>query len=256
IISQQIKELDKSLFIVQPTNSKKYESDEVPDFNILPEKKQQQQDKDKNNNNNPPYPRPHPYYKVPDQMSSIFLSITNDSHSNAKIDINAISEFISEIMSSYFKEKEKNHKRARYKHNKEYWHRVQYLSDLNETGKTSLTNAISSYLSRDIYHINLKDFKNDNEMSAAFSSVLPNQIIVLEDVDTQSNVLYKRGGHPNYCSFISEDEIKEKDNLSKFKDLLSFISLSNFLECLNWQMLSEGTIIIMIANHIEQLDPA
>ncbi|CAG8826102.1 13407_t:CDS:1, partial [Racocetra persica] len=147
IISQQIKELDKSSFIVQPTNSKKYESDEIPDFNILPEKKQQvniqyrgckfsivfeQQDKDKNNNNNnSSYPRPHPYYKVPDQMLSIFLSITNNSHSNTKIDVNAISEFISEITSSYFKEKEKNHKCARYKHNEGYWHRVQYLSDLN-----------------------------------------------------------------------------------------------------------------------------
>ncbi|KAF0412039.1 P-loop containing nucleoside triphosphate hydrolase protein [Gigaspora margarita] len=319
IILQQIKELDKGSFIVQPTNSKKHESDEIPDFNILPEKKKQvniqyrgrkfsimfeQQDKDKNNNNNNPlYPRPHPYYKVPDQMPSIFLSITNDSYSNAKIDVNAISEFISKISSSYFKEKEKNHKCARYKCNEGYWHRVQYLSDLNSlesvvldepqkillkkeldffinnkefykriglpyrrgflfykkpgAGKTSLINAISSYLSRDIYHINLKDFKNDNEISAAFSSVPPNQIIVLEDVDTQSNVFYKRGGHPNYCSFISKDAIKEKDfDLSKFKNLLSFISLSNFLECLDGQMLSEGIIIIMTTNHIKHLDPA
>ncbi|CAG8690414.1 7576_t:CDS:2, partial [Racocetra persica] len=172
IISQQIKELDKDSFIVQPTNSKKYESNKIPDFNILPEKKQQ---------------------------------------------VN-----------------------------------IQYRG---RTRKTSLINAISSYLSRDIYYINLKDFKNDNEMSVAFSSVPPNQIIVLEDVDTQSNVLYKRGGHPNYCSFISEDEIKEKDDLSKFKNLLSFISLSKFLKCLDRQMLSEGTIIIMTMNHIEQLDP-
>ncbi|CAG8760634.1 35317_t:CDS:1, partial [Racocetra persica] len=162
-----------------------------------------------------------------------------------------------------------------HKHNEGYWHRVQYLSDLNSlesvvldepqeillkkeldffinnkefykriglpyrhgflfygkpgTGKTSLINAISSYLSRDIYHINLKDFKNDNEISIAFSSVLPNQIIVLEKFDTKSNVLYKKGGHPNYCSFISEDTIKKNDDLSKFKDLLLFISLFNFL---------------------------
>ncbi|CAG8469755.1 37314_t:CDS:2 [Gigaspora margarita] len=233
IISQQIKELDKGLFIVQPANSKKERK-----FSVVFE----QQDTDKNNNNNNPYPRPQPYYK-----------------SNAKLDVNAISEFISEITSSYFKEKEKNHKRTRYKRNKGYWHRVQYLSDLNgleRTGKTSLINAISSYLSQDLYHINLKDFKNNNEMSAAFSSVLPNQIIVLEDVDTQLNVLSRRGDYPNYCSFISEDALKEKDDLSKFKDLLLFISLSNFLECLDGQMLSEGTIIIMTTNHIEHFDPA
>ncbi|RIB15666.1 hypothetical protein C2G38_1971383, partial [Gigaspora rosea] len=41
------------------------------------------------------------------------------------------------------------------------------------TGKTSLINAMSSYLSQDLYYFNLKEIKNDNDMSAAFSSVLP-----------------------------------------------------------------------------------
>ncbi|CAG8822696.1 13129_t:CDS:2, partial [Racocetra fulgida] len=94
----------------------------------------------------------------------------------------------------------------------------------------SFVNDKEFYKRIDLYYLNLKEIKNDNDMSAAFSSVPPIQIIVLEDVDTQSNILYKRGvSHPNYHNFISEDFIKENDDLSKYKDLFSFISLSNFL---------------------------
>ncbi|CAG8833720.1 22759_t:CDS:2, partial [Racocetra persica] len=198
-----------------------------------------------------------------------------------RLDVNMITKFISEVTRSYFETKEKNHKLARYKCNEGNWSRVQLLPDLNGletsfirelvclidvvfffygkpgTRKTTLINAISSYLSRDLYYLNLKEIKNNNDMSAAFSSVPPNQIIVLEDVNTQSNILYKRGvSHPNYYNFMSEDFIKENDNLSKYKDLFSFISLSNFLGCLDGQILSEGTIIIMTTNHIEHIDTA
>ncbi|CAG8622115.1 2283_t:CDS:2 [Gigaspora margarita] len=315
IISQQTKELDKGSFIVQPTNSKTYELYEVPDFNILPEKKEpmtveykgrkfnvvyKMQETDKNNNNNS---QPVPYYKKPsDPMPSIYLSIINNDFSPNRFDVKAITEFINEVMHFYFKTKKKHHKHSRYKRNDGNWNRVQYLSDLNGletvvldesqeillkkeldsfvndkefyqksgvpyrcgfllygkpgTGKTSLIYAISSALSRDLYYLNLKEIKNNNDMSAVFSSVPPNQIIVLEDVDAQSNILYKRDISPNYFNFISEDVLKEKDDLSKYKELFSFISLSNFLGCLDGQILSEGTIIIMTTNQIEHLDPA
>ncbi|CAG8517774.1 35329_t:CDS:2 [Gigaspora margarita] len=294
IISQQTKELDNGSFIVQPANNKK-----GCKFNIVYKLKEN------DNNNNQSYSQPQSYYyKEPDLVPSIFLSVINNNSSpNNKLDVNAITKFISEVMSSYFKTKEKNYKHARYKRNEGNWNRVQLLSDLNglktvvldepkekllkkelgsfvndkefykkiglpyrcgfllygkpRTGKTTLINAISSYLSRDLYYLNLKEIKNNNDMSAAFSFVPPNQIIVLEDVDTQSNILYKRGvSHPNYNNFISEDFIKENDDLSKYKDLLSFISLSNFLGCLDGQILSEGTLIIITTNHIEHLDPA
>ncbi|RIB04061.1 P-loop containing nucleoside triphosphate hydrolase protein, partial [Gigaspora rosea] len=112
------------------------------------------------------------------------------------------------------------------------------------TGKTSLINAISSHLFRDLYYINLNNIRNDNEMSAAFSSVPSNQIIVLEDVDAQSNVLHKR------CS----DDSQGVSSFKKFSE--SEISLSNFLGCLDGHVMSEGIILIMTTNHIEHLDPA
>jgi SpoVK/Ycf46/Vps4 family AAA+-type ATPase len=117
------------------------------------------------------------------------------------------------------------------------------------TGKTSLINAISSHLSRNIYFLNLKNISDDNELSAAFSDVPENQIIVLEDVDTQTEVLQKRTKNPNSSS-STESSNKDKDlKVGKF-------SLSTFLGCLDGHTLSEGNIVIMTTNHIEHLDPA
>ncbi|CAG8716661.1 175_t:CDS:1, partial [Dentiscutata heterogama] len=127
------------------------------------------------------------------------------------------------------------------------------------TGKSSLVNAISSYTNRDLYYINLKEIKNDNEMSAVFTSVPSNQIIVLEDVDAQSSVLNKRSQNFNLFgdSFVSGSIDDEMDKGSlKLKDLLSTISLSNFLSCLDGQSLADGTIIIMTTNHKDHLDEA
>ncbi|RIA93895.1 P-loop containing nucleoside triphosphate hydrolase protein, partial [Glomus cerebriforme] len=116
------------------------------------------------------------------------------------------------------------------------------------TGKTSLINAISSHLSRDIYYVNLKNITDDNELSAAFSDVPENQIIVLEDVDAQSKVLHKRTSNSSSSNTKSSNSSKV-DSSSKF-------SLSTFLGCLDGHTLSEGNIIIMTTNHIDILDPA
>ncbi|GES81310.1 P-loop containing nucleoside triphosphate hydrolase protein [Rhizophagus clarus] len=123
------------------------------------------------------------------------------------------------------------------------------------TGKTSLINAISSHLSRNIYYLNLKNISDDNELSAAFSDVPENQIIVLEDVDAQSEVLHKRSKNSNTSSTSSSTKSSKKDKDSKVDNYSKF-SLSTFLGCLDGHSLSEGNIIIMTTNHIEYLDPA
>jgi SpoVK/Ycf46/Vps4 family AAA+-type ATPase len=123
------------------------------------------------------------------------------------------------------------------------------------TGKTSLINAISSQLSRDIYYLNLKTIMDDNELSAAFSSVPANQIIVLEDVDTQSKVLHKRTRKDSFITAIESTDKKDDIGPSTGPSFSKF-SLSTFLGCLDGNILSEGNIIIMTTNHIEHLDPA
>jgi len=125
------------------------------------------------------------------------------------------------------------------------------------TGKTSLINAISSYLSRDIYNLNLKMIKDDKELSATFSTIPPNQLIVLEDVDTQSTVLHKRkaGIEVEEKIAVNNDLFQNKE-LSNEKIFITTFSLSTFLACLDGHKISEGNIIIMTTNHVDVLDPA
>lgn len=130
------------------------------------------------------------------------------------------------------------------------------------TGKTSLINAISSFLNRDVYFLNLKTIKDDSDLNVAFSAVPSNQLIVLEDVDTQSEVLYRRHSiykQPNNKNFKKSfgNDNFSKNNSGKYKDIgFDQFSLSTFLGCLDGHTLSEGNIIIMTTNHIEYLDPA
>ncbi|CAG8514482.1 9430_t:CDS:2 [Rhizophagus irregularis] len=323
IISQQTKKLDRGSFIVKPmTNSIKNRSinddDDnefaPPGFNILPEKDQQitieyegkefyvtirmaeqeiiNGDNILNNDfgENMPFPNMNPNTKK--SAPSIYLSTVKDSNTN----VDAISEFLNQIVRSYLITQKKMKVRSRYERNESMWQNMHPLSSvkglnsvaLDEslenllkkeldlfvndkdfyervgmpyrrgillygkpgTGKTSLINAISSHLSRNIYFLNLKNITDDNELSAAFSDVPENQIIVLEDVDTQTDVLHKRSKN---SSFSTKSSNKDKD--SKVNESSKF-SLSTFLGCLDGHTLSEGSIIIMTTNHIEHLDPA
>ncbi|CAG8583665.1 17915_t:CDS:2 [Cetraspora pellucida] len=209
-IEYYVKELDNGSFIVQSANNKKYETYEMPDFNILPEKNQQisieyrgrkfsvvykLQENDNNNNQNSKY------YKGPDPVPSIFLSIiNNDSSPNDRLDrnegnwnrvqllsdLNGLETIVLDETQEILLKKELDS----FVNDKEFYKRIGLpyqrgflLYGKPGTGKTTLINAISSYLSRDLYYLNLKEIKNDDDMSAAFSSVPPNQIIVFEDVD-------------------------------------------------------------------------
>ncbi|CAG8459303.1 2036_t:CDS:2 [Acaulospora morrowiae] len=125
------------------------------------------------------------------------------------------------------------------------------------TGKTSLINAISSHLSRDLYYLNLKNITDDNELSAAFSSIPANQILVLEDIDTQSKVVHQRGRTTSSSVKSDSSENKAVGPTNKGgSDSYSMFSLSTFLSCCDGHILAEGIIIIMTTNHVEVLDPA
>ncbi|CAB4406688.1 unnamed protein product [Rhizophagus irregularis] len=121
----------------------------------------------------------------------------------------------------------------------------------NQEQKTSLINAISFYLFRDIYYLNLKNVEDDSELSALFTSVPPNQLIVLENINAQTKILHKRN---NNDKLLVEKNRKLLEN--KKDDKKHYFSLLTFLACLDSHILSEGNIIIMITNHIDYLDPA
>ncbi|CAG8674474.1 uncharacterized protein OCT59_025763 [Rhizophagus irregularis] len=95
--------------------------------------------------------------------------------------------------------------------------------------------------------------KNDSELSATFSAIPSNQLIVIEDVDAQSTVLHNRKFEINSIDkFVNAKYID--NNVQNFTS--SDFSLSVFLACLDGHLISEGNIIIMTTNHIDFLDPA
>ncbi|TPX48588.1 hypothetical protein SeLEV6574_g01936 [Synchytrium endobioticum] len=162
------------------------------------------------------------------------------------------------------------------------------------TGKTSLINALSATFDRDLYYINLKDVKDDNALQSCFSTVPKNSIIVFEDIDAQSPIVHTRekrfafarqakqekklsaltnkssddGSTDNGKSADGESDVDDGTSFGMFgparppgfggklAELLSSVSLSTLLNCLDGYAMHEGTIIIMTSNHPEVLDPA
>ncbi|ORY00989.1 P-loop containing nucleoside triphosphate hydrolase protein [Basidiobolus meristosporus CBS 931.73] len=126
------------------------------------------------------------------------------------------------------------------------------------TGKTSLVNAISSQLNRDLYFINLKEIENDAGLNSAFNSVPANQIIVLEDCDTQSRVLHarKHASSKDELMRMLGPNLDSSTKLGSGEGFFKPFTLSTFLANLDGHSLSEGNIIIMTTNHPELLDPA
>ncbi|CAG8644496.1 7421_t:CDS:2 [Ambispora leptoticha] len=271
LISNQTQKLRKGLFIAQP---KAREWDEIveddckpPDFNMLPERNQDVNVEYKNRK-----------FKV----TRAYLEDKKKKKTRGRYErADGYWYRIQALSASRGLETvalDENHEKLLYKElntfvtDKDFYARIGMpyrrgilLYGKPGTGKTSLINAISAHLNRDLYFINLKNVKLDNELSSAFSGVPPNQIIVLEDVDTMSKVIHKRAR--NSTSVISDSEIGPlpEDSSSKAGDKTSgttgpsyssTFSLSTFLSCLDGHILSEGNIIIMTTNHVEQLDPA
>ena len=97
-------------------------------------------------------------------------------------------------------------------------------------GKTSLALALSNYLKRDIYVMNINDISEDKGLIRAFNALENDSILLIEDLDT----IFK----------IQRKLDKEK------------ISFSTLLNCMDGVFFKEGIITIMTTNHKSVLDPA
>ncbi|CAI2167621.1 7389_t:CDS:2 [Funneliformis geosporum] len=278
IISQQTKSLNTGSFIVQPTNSmsnNKIDDCAPPNFNVLPGNNQQISIKFKGKNFNGSntnvnaiseflneVTRAHKEHqrKLKErsrfERTETYWDCVQTLPYNKGLDTVALDEpyeiLIRKELETFVNDK------SFYERIGMPYRRGILLYGKPGTGKTSLINAVSSQLSRDIYYLNLKNIKNDNELSSAFSEIPPNKIIVLEDVDTQSKVLHKRTGNWFPSDSINTSDIKDKkdEGIGPKLDHGSKFSLSTFLGFLDGHILSEGNIIIMTTNHVEHLDPA
>lgn len=105
-------------------------------------------------------------------------------------------------------------------------------------GKSSAITAIASYLSRDIYYLDLNNIKTNEELKMVFNHVNKelnkNAIIVMEDIDAMTDIVH-----------IRTESTKNSE-----------LTLECFLNLLQGTLTSSGSIFLATTNHLEKLDPA
>lgn len=116
------------------------------------------------------------------------------------------------------------------------------------TGKSTTIVTIATFLERDIYYLDLKNVKTNNDLQMMIEYVNKNVqnggIIVLEDIDAMTNVVLKRKD-------VTESRVNDLIN-SKNSEL----SLEYFLNILQGTLTLDDSIFIVTTNHIDHLDPA
>lgn len=108
------------------------------------------------------------------------------------------------------------------------------------TGKSTAIKAVATFLSKDIFFVNLAGVQTNNQLRELFNNVQLNKggVIVLEDIDASAPFVLARNG-----------EIQSSTDTDA-------VNLSYFLNLLDGTLLTDGSIVVMTTNHKEALDPA
>ena len=108
-------------------------------------------------------------------------------------------------------------------------------------GKTTTIVSIASYFGRDIFYVNLKSIKTNEELKMIFDYAnfqhTGGSIIVFEDIDAMTNLVKKRTENQN-----------ENDKCE--------ITLEYLLNLLDGTLTHDDLITIITTNHLEYIDPA
>jgi hypothetical protein len=116
------------------------------------------------------------------------------------------------------------------------------------TGKSTTIQAIATYLQKDIYYVDLKNIKTNQELQMMFEYVNKNAngaIVVCEDIDAMTNIVLKRENKVN--------EFKVNDLVNNTNSKLSLEYLLNILQ---GTLTMDDSIFLVTTNHIDHLDPA
>ncbi len=118
-------------------------------------------------------------------------------------------------------------------------------------GKTTTIITIASFFKRDIFYINLKAIKTNEELKMAFdyanSKHTDGGVIVIEDIDAMSNIVHVR---------MSPLELKDSSMNTLLESTESDITLEYLLNLLDGTLTYDNSIVILTTNHIKNLDPA
>jgi len=119
------------------------------------------------------------------------------------------------------------------------------------TGKSTAILWIASYLQKDIYYMDLRNAKTNNDLQTMFEYVnknVPNSgIIVIEDIDAQTDKVKQR---------IGNNEIKEVGIANLLEEKENGVTLEYLLNILQGTLTMDGSIFIVTTNYFESLDKA
>ncbi len=124
-------------------------------------------------------------------------------------------------------------------------------------GKTTTILAIASYLQKDIYYVNLKTVKTNDDLSLVFDYVVKccsnNGIIIFEDIDCTCPIVLAR----ELTIFGTEKQNSKELNVNEVLESQSnSLTLEYFLNLLQGVLTQDGIIYGVTTNHFDKLDSA
>ena len=128
------------------------------------------------------------------------------------------------------------------------------------TGKTTLISTLAGYFNRTVCILNLATIANDEDLMDAFRRVPADAILLIEDIDCvkvskkrkeaeAAKSTKKKGAKGKKVAPPPEKDDDDDENKLR-------ITLSGLLNAIDGVATSEGYILCMTTNHIDQLDPA
>jgi ATP-dependent 26S proteasome regulatory subunit len=115
-------------------------------------------------------------------------------------------------------------------------------------GKTTTIITIASYLGRDIFYVNLKSIKTNEELKIIFDYINLQHsgggIVVLEDIDAMTDIVMDRRKSNPINPNIFDTNISDS------------ISFEYLLNICDGTLTYNESVIIITTNHLDKLDPA
>ncbi|KAM0866203.1 hypothetical protein ACQ4PT_042774 [Festuca glaucescens] len=124
------------------------------------------------------------------------------------------------------------------------WKRGYLLSGPSGAGKSTMIAAIANFLDYDVYLLDLSTIKTNTELRRLFMTTSHKCLIVIEDIDSSVDLTAKREKDT-----ATSDGSNDEENKVTLSGLLSFVDGL-------WSACGGQRIIVLTANHKENLDPA
>jgi len=124
------------------------------------------------------------------------------------------------------------------------------------TGKTSLSLALASLFSLELYMLHIPSIRDDNQLESLFSTLPPRCIVLLEDIDAVGIQKRRSESDGDESDDSDSDDEDWKKKQAQQHQRTSRCTLSGLLNVLDGVASQEGRIVLMTSNFADRLDRA